>query len=175
DWMEENWDEELKDYVNELTAPVDTILLGRKLAEVFIPYWSSAALNPDNPEFNFAKKMNATPKIVFSRTLKNLDTDLPESKGANTRLAKKGFIEEITELKKQGRKTERDIILYGGAHFVSEVIKYGLIDEYHLFINPVALGSGLTIFQRLEKRLNLKLVYSRPFDCGIVAFHYQPE
>ena len=172
DWMEWNWDEELKNYVNKLTEPVDTILLGRKLAEGFIPYWANAASNPDHPEFPFAKKMNDTPKIVFSKTTKNVEPEPPAGSWTNTKLAKDDFVEEISDLKKQPGK---DIIVYGGAQFVSDVIKYGLLDEYHLFINPVALGKGLTIFQSLESRLNLRLIYSRPFDCGIVAFHYTPR
>jgi dihydrofolate reductase len=54
------------------------------------------------------------------------------------------------------------------------LIKYNLIDEYHLFINPTAIGNGMTIFKDIEQKLNLKLVKATPFDCGIVVLCYQP-
>ena len=60
DWMEWNWDEELKKYIGEITEPVDTIVLGRKLAEGFIPYWAGVAANPDDPENSAGKKFTDT-------------------------------------------------------------------------------------------------------------------
>jgi len=165
DWMEWNWDDELKKHVTKLTEALDTILLGRKLAEGFIPYWSDAALNPEHPDRDAGKIMTNTPKIVFSKTMQ-------ESPWPNTIIAKGNITNEINNLKKQ--KGE-DIIVYGGAEFVSNLIKQCLIDDYHLFINPVAIGNGLTIFRALENKLHLKLVDSKSFDCGIVGLHYQPK
>ena len=66
DWMVWNWDEKLKEYVNELTESVDCILLGRKMAEGFISHWSDVITKPDNPDYAFAKKMIETQKL-FSR------------------------------------------------------------------------------------------------------------
>lgn len=170
DWMVWNWDEELNNYVTKITEPVDLILLGRKLAEGFIPHWAAAASDPKFPEFVFAKEMTDRPKIVFSKTLKNTD---PVVIGwENTKLANGNIVEEITELKNQAGK---DIIVYGGAGFVSSLNRNNLIDEYHLFVNPAALGNGMTIFKDLENRLNLNLVNSRSFDCGIVVLCYQPK
>jgi len=163
DWMVWNWDEELKKYVSDLTEPVDCILLGRKMTEGFISHWKSVISNPNNPEFPFGKKMYDTLKVVFSKTLEKSEWD-------NTVLAKGDISEEIKRLKKQPGK---DIIAYGGASFVSNLIKHGLIDEYHLFINPVAIGNGMTIFKGLENKLDLKLVNSESFDCGIVILYYQ--
>ncbi len=170
DWMAWNWDEELKNYVTQLTETVDLILLGRKLAEGFIPHWASAASDPKSPDFAFAKEMNDRPKIVFSKTLKS--TDPVVTGWENTKLANGNLVEEIAELKNQSGK---DIIVYGGASFVSSLISNNLIDEYHLFINPAALGNGMTIFKELENRVNLNLVNSNSFDCGIVVLCYQPK
>jgi dihydrofolate reductase len=163
DWMVWNWDDGLKKYVTELTEPVDCILLGRVLAQGFIPHWTSALTKPE-PENEGAQKMVDTPKIVFSKTLKKSEWD-------NTRLATGDLVEEISYLKKQPGK---DIIAYGGSRFVSNLIKYGLIDEYHLFINPVAIGNGMTIFKTIDQKLNLKLVKATAFSCGIVVLCYQP-
>jgi dihydrofolate reductase len=158
DWTARDWDNELKRYVGEITEPVDCIVLGRKLAQGFIPYWAS------HPEEEGADKFNNTGKVVFTKTL-------DKSVWENTVLAKGDLVEEITQLKQMNGK---DIISYGGATFVSALIKHGLIDEYHLFINPAAIGAGLPIFRELDSRLNLTLVRSTAFACGIVVLNYQP-
>ena len=59
DFMVWNWDDELKRYVDTITEPVDCIVLGRKLAEGFIPYWATVAANPNDPEFAAGKKFTA--------------------------------------------------------------------------------------------------------------------
>jgi dihydrofolate reductase len=107
--------------------------------------------------------MNNTSKIVFSKTLE-------KSEWVNTVLAKGDLAEEIKKLKNQNGK---DIIAYGGATFVSSLIKAGLIDEFHLFINPTAIGSGMTIFKGLDIKQNMTLVKSKSFDCGIVVLCYE--
>jgi len=61
DWKVWNWDDKLKNYVFELTEPVDTILLGRKMIDGFVSYWSAVMTKPDDPSYEFAKKMIETP------------------------------------------------------------------------------------------------------------------
>jgi len=165
DWMVWNWDDELKQYVADLTEPVDCIILGRKLAEGFIPHWANVAANPDDPEFTAGKKYADTDKVVFTKTLDKSDWD-------STVLAKGDLVHEINNLKNQDGG---DIIAYGGAKFVSSLIKAGLIDEYHLFINPTAIGKGLTIFGGLDSKLNLTVTNSKTFDCGIIVNTYAPK
>lgn len=167
DWLVWNWDDKLKDYVRELTEPVDCIVLGRKLAEEFIPYWTAVASNPDDPEHIAGKKFTNTHKVIFTKTLDSSD---PIAIGWNNTVLVKGELaDEITKLKKQDGK---DIIAYGGATFVSALIKHGLIDEFHLFIDPTAIGNGMTIFKELNSKQNLTLVKSISFACGIVVLNY---
>jgi dihydrofolate reductase len=90
----------------------------------------------------------------------------------NTDLANGDLAEEIIKLKKQDGK---DIIAYGGATFVSALIKLGLIDEYHLFINPTAIGAGMSIFKELKSYLNLTLVKSKSYQCGITVVYYEKK
>lgn len=175
DWMTLPWTEDINDYVDKITHPVDTIVLGRKLAEGFIPYWASVAADKDNPESASGKKFTDTQKVVFSKTLKVSD---PEARGwNNTVLAEGNLVEEITRLKKvsTGQQGKNDLIAYGGATFVSALIREGLIDEYHLFINSTAIGKGMTIFGGIERKNNLNLVDSITFECGIVVLHYVPK
>ncbi len=165
DWMEWNWDEPLKQYVDDLTQPVDCIVLGRKLAEGFIPYWATVAATPDDPQFTSGRKFTDTPKVVFTKTLS-------ASAWSNTTLATGNLADEINALK---NRDGQDIIAYGGATFVSALIREGLVDEFHLFINPAAIGNGMPIFKELDGRQALTLVKSTAFGCGIVVLHYEPK
>ena len=172
DWMSFNWDDKIQKYVNELTDSVDTILLGRKMTDGFISYWTDVVANPADPQYSFAREMVDKPKVVFTKTL-------DKSKWENTTIAKGDLAEEITKLKKNSSSSDsgqvKDIIVYGGASFVSSLVKNNLIDEYHLFINPAAIGKGLSIFSTLNDQLNLKLVKSIGFGCGIVLNYYEPK
>lgn len=162
DWVTFNWDDQLNQYVTELTETVDCMLLGRKLAEGFIPHW--AAL-PEGEDPAGVQKMNDTAKVVFTGTIKT-------SNWANTVLATGSLVDEVSRLKQQAGK---DMITYGGASFASALVKHGLIDEYHLFVNPVSIGCGLSIFKEIESPHNLALKHSMAFPCGIVALCYVPK
>ncbi len=162
DWMVWDWDEELKTFVGALTDSIDTILLGRKMSEGFFAHWENVANNPDDPEHVFGKNFVDTPKVVFSKTI-------TEVKGKNAVLAKGDLSEEVNVLKKQKGK---DIIVYGGANFVSSLIKAKLIDEFNLFISPAVIGKGMSIFQGLEQKQDLTFVKSVSYKCGIVVLTY---
>ena len=164
DWMTWDWDDQLKKYVDDLHKPVDTILLGRKMADGFISHWTSVAANPDDEGHAFGKKMIDTPKIVFSKTL-------DRSEWENTVIAS-DLEGDVNGLK---NSEGGDIIVYGGADFDRSLIGAGLIDEYHLFVNPVALGEGLSIFNGLDKARELSLTNSKQYDCGIVVHVYEPK
>jgi dihydrofolate reductase len=162
DWMTWVWDKELEKYTDNLTDSVDTILLGRKMTTGFVNYWSKVTEDPSTHEYEFAQKMMNYKKFVFSRTIEKSDWK-------NTDLAEKDTIKFINDLKK---KKGKDIIVYGGADFVSSLIKNRLIDVYHLFVNPAALGKGLRIFDNVEDTMKLKLDESKAFKCGIVVNKY---
>jgi dihydrofolate reductase len=164
DWMTWNMDEKLMQYINDLTDSTDTILLGRKMAGGFIDYWANAAYNPADPKLAFGKKMIERHKVIFTSTLEKSEWD-------NTVLAKGDLASEVNKLKQQDGK---DIVVYGGAGFVSSLIKAGLIDEFHLFVNPAAIGKGMSIFGALETTQKLSLVKATPFECGIVVLCYKP-
>jgi dihydrofolate reductase len=162
DWMTFGDDDEMFAQINALTDSSDTILMGRKMTDGFVNYWTSVLDDPESPEYAFAKKMVDTPKVVFSKTVN-------ESKWANTTMANGDLVEEIEKLKQQDGK---DIIVYGGAGFVSNLIEENLIDEYYFFLNPVAIGKGLTIFGKLDEKFPLKLIDVKQFDCGETLISY---
>ncbi|MFP9097853.1 dihydrofolate reductase family protein [Flavobacterium sp. RHBU_24] len=160
DWVEWNWGDDINAYVGAITEPVSTIIIGRKLAEGFIPYWKDAA-EKDEP-IKGAEKLNATPKVVFTKTLESNPWE-------NTILAKGPLEDEIAKLKAE---EGGDIIAYGGGTFVSSLIKAGLIDEYYLLVNPTIIGKGMPVFEEVTEKKPLKLIESKAFDCGITALHY---
>lgn len=164
DWLTWNATEDFIQYVTELTDSCDTMLLGRKLADGFIPYWTDITTRPEDPQYSFARKMVDMPKIVFSKSLN-------KSIWGNTEIAKKDLATEVNRLKQQSGK---DIVMYGGAEFVTSVIEANLIDEYHLFVNPAAAGKGMSIFGGLEKPRQLNLIKVTPLKNGIVILCYRP-
>ena len=168
DWMTWNPDDELIAFMNSLIDSSDTLLLGRKFAEGFINFWENAL--DKNPVPPFAKKIVDIPKVVFTKTL-------DKSTWNNTTLAKGNLAEEIANLKKQSRSLSggKDIIVYGGAGFVSSLIKEGLIDEYHLFVNPTAIGNGMTIFKSLDRTQKFSVIQSKLYSCGINVLSYRPK
>ena len=163
DWITWDQDDKFIAFYHSLMDSSDTILLGRKMADGFVSHWENAVNN--NPDNLFAKKMVDTPKVVFTKTL-------DESIWNNTTLAKGNLAEEIANLKKQNGK---DIIVVGGAGFVSSLIKEGLIDEYHLIVNPTAIGSGMTIFKSLDRTQKFSVIESKLYSCGITILSLKPK
>ncbi|QJB39065.1 dihydrofolate reductase [Chitinophaga oryzae] len=164
DWLVHDWDQQLKDYVLALTQSVDLILMGRKLADTFIPAWTARAGDPDIADV-YTHRMNDLPKMVFSRTQTGHGWQ-------NTVLVNEELPEEAARLKKS---PGGDIITYGGSHLAASLIQEQLIDEFYLFVNPVAIGKGLPIFHQLEQQLSMKLVSATSFPCGIVVLFYKPQ
>jgi len=162
DWMTWDMDERLVSFINHLTDTSDTILLGRKMTEGFIKYWEQVITQPNSPEYSFGQKMVSIPKVVFSRTINRVD-------GQNVRVENGPIVEAVNRLKSHKGK---DIIVYGGASFVSSLIENRLIDELNLFVNPVAIGEGMRVF---GSRVPLKLTASTAYMSGIVVNTYEPQ
>ncbi len=161
DWMTFSRDEKIIKVRNDLANSMDTILMGRKMTDGFVSYWESVVKNPEHPEFSFAKIMVDTPKIVFSKSQKTIE-------GLNVTITNEDVVEVVNALK---NKKGKDIIVYGGAGFVSSLIENNLIDEYYLITNPTAIGDGLKIF---KQRTRLQLVKTTTFKCGKVVNKFVP-
>lgn len=157
-----NWDNEVRSFSINNLKNVDSILLGRNTAEDFIPHWGRVASNQKDSDYEFGKLLTDIPKVVFSKKLKT-------SKWDNAAITKGDITKEIKTLKK---KKGKDIIVYGGYSFVSSLIGHGLIEEFYLLVNPVAVGSGEPIFNSLKSSLKLTLKKCEPFVCGTVLLCY---
>jgi dihydrofolate reductase len=162
DWMTVPWTDDASAYSDALHKSVDLIVLGRKLAEGFIPAWAS---EPEGETQESIDWMNNTPKVVISNTLK-------ESPWENAVVAGGDLAGTVDGLKAQ---PGGDMIAYGGGTLVRDLIAKGLLDELHLFVNPAALGAGMPVFPRLDTSQHLRRVSAQPFDCGITALHLEPK
>lgn len=143
-------------------AGADTILLGCVLSEGFIPFRAA------NPEEDGAEFFNATPRNVVSNTL-------TESPWAGVEILSGEFEASVRGLKESDGGT---IIAYGGATLVSGLIRAGLVDDLHVFFNPVAIGAGLPVCggsdAGAEGYLRFETAAVTRFDCGITALHRRP-
>lgn len=161
-WLSGERDEKGFQRVTELAESCDTILMGRKMTREFVDYWEDLADNqPQNPMHSFAQQMVNMRKIIFSRTQKDI-------KGRNLTVENGDLASVVNELRQQPGK---NIMVYGGANFASSIISLNLIDEYYIFLNPVAIGEGLPIFR--EQKI-LKLESATPYKNGKVLHKYLP-
>jgi len=108
--------------------------------------------------------MNDLPKVVFSRTLGKVAWK-------NSRLVNGDAAMEVARLKAQPGK---NLVIYGSGGLVSELSQQGLIDDYRIFVAPLALGSGLSMFRGLSRRVGLRLVETKSFRTGMVLLRYEP-
>jgi dihydrofolate reductase len=108
--------------------------------------------------------MNRIEKVVFSRTLKSAGWN-------NTKLFNGNVAEEVSRLK---ARDGGDIFVFGSADLTATLMEHGLIDEYHLGINPVILGSGTPLFKGGPDRIPLKHLETRTLKSGVVILHYAP-
>lgn len=159
-------DEAMGKYEDDLISAADTLLLGRVTYQSFAGAWPYVPENPSasEGEKEYARKLNAMRKIVFSGTLEKTEWN-------NSALAKEIVPEEIEKIKQEPGK---DIVIYGSASIIQALTNLGLIDEYQILVHPVVLGSGKPLFTNIQDRQNLKLVQTRTFPSGVVGLYYQP-
>jgi dihydrofolate reductase len=150
-------DEEFLDYAKDLLRTVDTILFGRTTYEHMAAYWPSA------PRDEIANAMNNLPKVVASRTLKNVEWN-------NSRLIQGDVAEEISKLKQMPGK---DIVIFGSATLASSLLQLDLIDDYRVILSPILLGGGSPMFTNMKHRINLKLAGTKLLKSGVVVLYYQ--
>ena len=138
------------------------LLFGRKTYELMASFWPTPQAAKSFPEV--AEGMNRMPKTVFSRTLE-------KASWSNTRLVKGGLAEEVGKMKKAPGE---DIAILGSGSIVSQLAPERLIDEFQIVVNPVVLGKGRTVFEGIQKKLDLKRTKERVFRNGNVLMCYEP-
>jgi dihydrofolate reductase len=133
----------------------EALLLGRRTYEGFAAAWPSM-------EGEFADKFNGMPKYVVSSTLQDPSWN-------NTTVLAGEFARELTELK---GSTEGELQVHGSAQLVQGLLEHGLVDELHLMVFPVLLGSGKRLFGSSEEKQSLKLSDCKTVGDGVAVLTY---
>lgn len=164
DWFQDG-DPYFERYCDEMIDSVGLALYGRRSYELMLSYWPNAERDPrTTQDLAFAKKMNALPKVVLSRTLKHAEWN-------NTRIVSENAADEIRSLKAQPGKP---IVAWAGAGLVATLAEHDLVDEYRLLVQPVVLGRGTPLFRDSGARRPLKLVRTSQLGSNIAVLCYEP-
>lgn len=158
-------DDGLHQHYTDLLNKGGILLYGRITYQLMEDYWPTVVKNPTGNQAadDFAVAIENIPKVVFSRTLKDV-------KWKNVRLAKKDIKEEILDIRQQ---TDKDILV-GSPSLIAALTRVNMFDEYQLCIHPVILGKGLPLFKDINDKAVLKLIKSKTLPSGQVALYYEP-
>ncbi|MGY3213555.1 dihydrofolate reductase family protein [Mucilaginibacter sp. HD30] len=164
DWHFSRWTAEMAEAQSRQLSRADTVLLGRVTYKAMAAYWSATRSDLCFPreDLAFADLINSRQKVVFSRTLTDLNW-------TNSVRVSGNIGSEIYKLKNlQGN----DIIIYGSSKLVSSLMRLGVIDEYVMWVHPVILGSGKLLFSKTKFITNMQVSRVQRFDSGVVLLHY---
>ena len=153
-------DDEFDAYAVEMLAASDTLVMGRNTYELMAGYWPNAT--GDDPIVK--ERMNATPKLVFSKTLKSVAWQ-------NARLATASITDEVARLK---QVPGDGLLPVGGSDLATSFLELGLIDELRVIVTPILLGAGKTLLKGITRRHSLRLLSTRTFASGNVVMIYAP-
>ena len=152
-------DDEVHGFVNELERPIGTYLYGRRMYEVMV-YWETVGSGDDRVR-DYAEIWRAADKIVYSTTLETVSS-------ASTRIERTFDPEAVEQIKASATSD----ISVGGSELAAHALKAGIVDECHLFLNPIIVGGGTPALPS-DVRLELELMDERRFAGGVVHLQYR--
>lgn len=156
-------DGEWKAFVDENAKGGGELVFGRITYAMMASYWPTPLASQNDPIV--AERMNALPKVVFSRTLE-------QAAWSNTKLVKGDPAAEMRKLKQEAGP---DMAIMGSGSIVAQLAQEGLIDEFQIVVVPVVLGKGRTMFEGVSTMLTMKPTRTRSFRNGKVLLCYQPK
>jgi dihydrofolate reductase len=160
DWAEP--DQEVHAFINDLVRSTGTYLYGRRMYETMAAWETDATLAAQSEAIrDFAQIWQAADKIVYSRTL-----DEPST--ARTRIEREFDPEAVREIKASAGAD----LAVGGPDLGAQAFRSGLVDECHLFLAPIVVGSGKPSLPS-DLRAELELLDERRFRGGMVYLHYR--
>ena len=161
------FDETMGQYESDFLDTGDTVMLGRVTYDSFAGAWPARETDPNTSEDerDYAKRLNAKKKIVFSKTMEKADWN-------NSEVWKEIDSEKIKALKESDGD---DVLIYGSSSIVQQLTNLGLVDEYQLLIHPIVLGSGKPLFKDIKEKKTLKLIGSKSLPSGVILLQYSAQ
>lgn len=162
DWIKV--DQEIFSHVGKRIGESDTALYGRVTYQMMESYWPTAADKPNatSHDIEHSKWYSIAHKLVLSKSMEGEEL-------ANTTIISDNLADRINEIKDQ---PGQDILLFGSPTATHSLMKLNLLDGYWLFVNPVILGRGIALFADIKDKVQLTLLNSRCFDCGVIELDY---
>lgn len=155
-WQTEYRHPEAGKYKMDEINSVSALLLGRNTYDAFVKYWP-------HETGAFADPINRNPKYIVSKTLQKTDWN-------NSHILR-DVAKDVTALK----NTEGgDILVYGSATLVKELLHHNLVDELRLLLHPVSVGGGIKLFDDNFELNKFKLKHSHAYDNGVLLLEYVP-
>lgn len=143
---------------------IDLILLGANTYRMFADFWPEMTTDKEP----VADKLNAKPKVVFSKSLDHASWGKWEA----ARVVKDNAADEVRKLKQQSGK---DMVVWGSISLAQSLIKAGIVDEYQFWMCPSVLGKGKPVFPEDVAPLNIKLLETKRYNSGLVFLRYASD
>jgi dihydrofolate reductase len=154
------WDGALKQRFNRTIAGIDTVLLSGPMADGYINHWTRMSqLRADDPDYAFTHRIVEADKRVVSQSLEAIEWP-------RASIGRGPLLDEVADLK-QG--TGGDIICFGGVSFAGALLEGDVIDELQLYVNPMAIAAGRSIFRQARR---LRCIDATAYECGIAVLRY---
>jgi dihydrofolate reductase len=165
DWIK--IDQEIFDFVAKRINKTDTALYGRVTYQMMEDYWPAAGSKPTATQHDIehSKWYGKVHKVVLSKTMKNAGLD-------NTTIISNKVSGRINEIKQSGSGGSDEILFFGSPTATHSLIQQNLIDGYWLFVNPIILGQGTSLFESIKDKIKLKLLTTRQFTSGVTELNY---
>ena len=156
-WLVPFFDGDTGKFMTEVFERADAFLLGRTTYQIFANHWPRVT-DPSDP---IATKLNALPKHVASKTLARVEWN-------NSSLVS-DVVSEVATLKE---RYPRELQVHGSAGLAQTLLEHDLVDEYHLLVFPIVLGTGKRLFAGGAIPAALKLLHTRATSTGTIIASY---
>jgi dihydrofolate reductase len=157
-WSVNYWDEQMGQVMGEAMSKPFALVLGRRTYDIFAAHWPHAT---DDPA---AKPLNDATKYVASRSQLKLEW-------RNSVLIEGDAAEGIAALK---REEGPELQVHGSGNLIQTLLRHNLVDQYHLWVFPLVIGSGKRLFSEGTIPSGLKLLDSKVSTTGVVIGTYEP-
>jgi dihydrofolate reductase len=162
-WARPYLDDQHSRYATQLLTAADALLLGRATYEgLSAAYTQMAEEAPPGVPTDFIERMNRIPKFVASNTLQQTSWNATHIEGDVAT-----FVEDL-------KRSGKNLLKYGNGALDAALMEHRLVDEFHLFLTPVATGGGQHLFERIDSAPHLILQDITRFDSGVIVLVYTP-